>query len=152
SDALLRESASLRPLQAEPEFEELLKLNAGMRQKDLRDHMPVLTLRPEGKCQAGGGPCPLLIALHENGETAREALEFWQPAASEGWGVAAGQSSLGLGREAWGWEDGQTAARDVQMYFGQVRERGHLGERRVGRAGYAAGGELALWRALTNTL
>lgn len=152
SDALLRESASLRPLQAEPEFEELLKLNAGMRQKDLRDHMPVLTLRPEGKCQAGGGPCPLLIALHENGETAREALEFWQPAASEGWLVAAVQSSQALWRDAYVWEDRQTAARDVQKYFDQIREQYHIDERRVVIAGYGAGGELALWLALTKTL
>lgn len=148
-EALLTMSPSLAALQELPEFIAVVERSRELRAQSEKESFPLLILRQQGRCQPGGPPCPLMIALHTNGATLQDSLEFWKPAATEeGWIVAAPQSSQALWKGAYVWDDRETARRDIQRQHANLIRQYAIDPERVLLAGHGLGGETAVWLAL----
>jgi predicted esterase len=152
SELLLRRSPSLKVLQGTPEFEALLARNQAIAEQDQQTHFPLFTLRPQGKCQSGGPPCPLLVGLHTNGGNVQSSLDFWKPAATNGWLVAAPQSSQAIWKDAYVWDDRQVAEAQVKKHFQTLTERYAVDVKRSILAGHSLGGELAILMTLNGSV
>jgi predicted esterase len=151
-EPLLRRNPALDTLQGMETFEELVTLNQALRQRDLEHAYPLLILRSEGRCQAGGAPCPLLIGLHANACLARDSLPFWQPAAQAGWLVAAPQSSQAMWKDAFMWDDRQAAGRQIREQYDSLLAGYAVAAGQVVLAGHGLGSELAIWLALAGEI
>lgn len=152
SEVLLRRSPSFKSLQGDAVFEELVALNQEVAEKDSQKGFPVFTLRPEKRCQRGGPACPLLVGFHTNAGTVTSSLGFWKPAATAGWLVAAPQSSQAIWKDAYVWDDRETAEAEIQKHFATLRQSYTLDPQRVIVAGHSMGGELAIWLALRGAI
>lgn len=152
SELLLRRSPSFKPLQETPEFEQLVLRNQDIAEHDQQNHYPLLTLRPEKRCQSGAPPCSLLIGLHSNAATVHQSLGFWRPAATSGWLVAALQSSQAIWKGAYVWDDREIAEQEVQHHFAILEEKYAIDPRRTVLAGHSMGGEIAIWLALKQAI
>jgi hypothetical protein len=147
-EALLRKNPSLESLQGLPEFEKLVGLNQESAQEDNQESFPLLTIRPEGRCQQGSVPCPFLLALHANASTAQGSMSFWKPAATAGWLVAAPQSTQAIWKGAYVWDDREATEREIRKYYSLLRANYSIDPRCTVIAGHSMGGEIAIWLAL----
>jgi predicted esterase len=153
AEAQLREDPDLQPLQGLPEFERLVE-ECRKRQAEAQAQAApdLITLQPEGGCQAGLQPCPLLLALHGNHKTAEGSVGFWRSAVSEGWLLALPQSSQVGGPDGYVWNDQDWAVREIQEHYATLFEQYAVDPDRVIVAGFSRGGELAIWLALSGTV
>ena len=147
-ESLLTMSPSLAALQELPEFIAVVERSRDLRAQSEKESFPLLILRQQGRCQLGGPACPLMIALHTNGATLQDSLEFWKPAATEGWIVAAPQSSQALWKGAYVWDDRETARRDIQRQHVNLVRQYAIDPERIILAGHGLGGETAMWLVL----
>ncbi|MFB0536792.1 MAG: alpha/beta hydrolase [Anaerolineae bacterium] len=153
AEAQLREDPDLQPLQGLPQFERLVEVCRKRQAEAQAQAAPdLITLQPEGGCQAGLQACPLLLALHGNQRTAEVAVGFWRPAVSEGWLLALPQSSQVSGPDAYVWNDRDWAVREIQEHYATLCEHYAVDPDRVVVAGFSLGGELAIWLALSGTI
>jgi hypothetical protein len=152
SDALLRKNPAFQSLLDEPDFQLLLRRNQALYEADPTAKIPLLTIRPAGRCKPGGPGCPLLLALHANYTSAYTALPFWQTAATLGWIVAALQSTQILWRGAAVWNDQQAARELAQRNFNTLQSQYALDLERLVLAGNGQGAETAAWLALSGSL
>lgn len=152
SEQILRRSPSFKALQGEQAFEALVLQNQANAEQDQEHNFPVFTLRPEGRCQAGGPPCRLLIGLHANAATVQASLGFWREAATAGWLVAALQSSQAIWKGAYVWDDREIAEQQVRRHYAAIEENYAIDPRQTALAGHSLGGELAIWMALKGSL
>jgi len=152
SELLLRRSPSFKPLQGEAEFEKLVALNQEVAENDSQRAYPVFTLRPENRCRRGGSACPLLMGMHTNAGMVTSSLGFWKPAATAGWLVAAPQSSQGIWKDAYVWDDRETAESEIQKHYATLRQNYAIDPQRVLLAGHSMGGEVAIWMALRGAI
>lgn len=152
SETLLRKSPSLQSLQGLAAFEKLVARNRRVQAQDQKSSYPLLTLRPQGRCEAGGPPCPLLLALHANASTAQASLDFWQQAASHGWLVALPQSTQAMWKDAYMWDDLETSRDQVIKQVNTLHQQYALHPGNTVLAGHSMGGEVAMWLALSAAL
>jgi len=152
SELLLRRSPSLKALQGDPEFEALLARNQAAAERDQQTQYPMVTLRPQGKCQSGGPPCQLFVGLHTNGGNVHSSLDFWKLAAARGWLVAAPQSSQAIWKGAYVWDDRHIAEPEIKRHFALLNERYAVDLSRAILAGHSLGGELAIYLILNGSL
>ncbi len=153
AEAQLREDPDLQPLQGLPGFEQLVEICRKRHAEAQAQAVPVLlTLQPEGGCQAGLQPCPLLLALHANNRTAEYSLGFWRSAVSKGWLLALPQSSQVRRPDGYTWNDRDWAVREIQEHYATLCEQYAIDPDRVVVAGFSLGGELAIWLALSGTI
>ncbi len=151
-EVLLRKSPSLLPLQGLPEYERLVGLNRQLQELDRVTNFPLITLRPEGKCQSDTPACPLLIGLHANGGTAQTSINFWRSAANLGFVVAVPQSSQAMWKDSYVWNDLEIAKEEVARDYARLTQKYSLDAQRVVLAGHSMGGEVAIWLALTGAI
>lgn len=151
SQALLRKSPALQSLQGNPDFENLVQVNQKLREVDSIEKFPMLILRAENQCQPGGPPCPLLLGLHANIATARDSVDFWKPAATDGWLVGAPQSSQAIWKGAYVWDDRRMAAEEIGRHAQALKRQYAIDPERIVLAGHAMGAEVAIWLALNDT-
>jgi predicted esterase len=150
SEMIMRESPSYATLQGRPEFEQLVEL-ARTRQAEASEEPQLLVVEPEGD-RPSEQPYPTLVVLHGNGQTGRVALTAWRPATEQGWLVASIQSSQPSSYNMYVWDNQETAIRDVESQFAQLREQYNLDTNRLILAGFSYGGETALRATLTGTV
>jgi len=93
-----------------------------------------------------------MLALHTNGGTVQDSLNFWKPAASEGWIAAAPQSTQAIWKGAYVWDDRLTATGDIQRHYQSLVSQYAIDPQRVILAGHSLGGETALWLALSEQI
>jgi predicted esterase len=151
-EVLLRQSPSWKPLQGLPEFERLVERSHALQAAEHSALFPLITLRPEGECGAGDLPCPLLIGLHGNTATAQGELDFWKQAAGAGWLVAAPQSSQAVWRQAYVWDDLETARAEILHHHAALKNQYSVDPQHVVLAGHSMGAEVAIWLALTGAI
>ncbi len=153
SEALLRESPSLAPLQGEAGFEELIARSLDVQAEDPAFQHSILALRPEGQCGIEDDPCPLLLSLHSNGEFIEDNLTGWKSAALHGWLLAVPRSSnvMWAGGAPF-WTQHEPAAEEVEAHFDNLCERYAVDTGRVVLGGFSMGAEVALWMALNSIL
>ncbi len=151
-EVLLRKSPSLLTLQGLPEYERLVSLNRQLQELDRVTNFPLITLRPEGQCQGDSSPCPLLIGLHANGGTAQTSINFWRPAASQGFVVAVPQSSQAMWKDSYVWNDLEVAKEEIARDYARLTPKYYLDPERVVLAGHSMGGDVAIWLALTGAI
>jgi A/B hydrolase-like, N-terminal domain len=152
NEALLRKNPSLESMQGEPDFERLVKRNRMLMQAEQQVSYPLLTIRPEGCCQQGDAPCPLLLALHANRSNPQDSIGFWKPAANAGWLVAAPQSSQVVWKGAYVWDDRQIAENDIRKTYSLIRSGYSIDVNYTVLAGHSTGGEIAMWLALKSAV
>jgi dienelactone hydrolase len=151
-DVLLRKSPSLKPLQGLPEFEKLVDLNQELAKEEEQQSFPLITLRPEGLCQEGSDACPLLLALHANSSNAQASMDFWKPAATAGWLVAAPQSTQAIWKGAYVWDDREVTESEIRKNYSLLNTGYSIDPRCTVLAGNSMGGETAIWLALKNVI
>ena len=151
-EAVLLNSQSLQPLQELPEFNRLVEASRALRLQSEKESFPLIILRQQDRCQKGSPPCPLMIALHTDGGSIQDSLDFWKPAAAEGWIAAAPESSQVMWKGAYIWKDHAIAAQDIQRHFSALVSQYAIDENRVVLAGHSLGGETAAWLALTGEI
>jgi predicted esterase len=147
-EQVMRETPSWQGLQGLPEFERLAEI-CNARQAKAKAAPRLFTQEPQQGCSTDQ-PCPLLIALHGNGDNARNVLNAWRPVTSDGWLLAAMQSSQAVSSDAYVWEDQDAAMRDVAEDYSTLLEQHQVNKERVIIAGFSMGGETALRASLTN--
>jgi predicted esterase len=148
-EAFLQNSPSLEPLQGNPDYERLLDISHQMQANDPANALPLLVVRPESECRSPDNPCPLLLFLHGNTDTAANNLEHWQSAAEDGWLLALPQSSGAMWAGAYAWTKHETAADEIETHLAKLTEQYVLDSSRIILAGFSMGAEIALWLALT---
>lgn len=146
----ITQTPSWQPLQGRPEFEKVASL---CKARELEAHAEAVLMveEPEGGCREDR-PCPTLVALHGNGSFGAAALNGWRPAVSQGWLLAAVQSSQIMATNIYMWDDQQTALRDIQERYAELRRTHNIDPDRVVLAGFSLGGETALRAALSGTI
>jgi predicted esterase len=153
AEAQLREDPDLQPLQGLPRFEQLVEVCQKRHAEAQAQAVPVLlALQPEGGCQAGLQPCPLLLALHGNNRNAEGSVGFWRSAVSKGWLLALPQSSQVRGPDGYVWNDRDWAVREIPEHYATLCEQYAIDPDRVVVAGFSLGGELAIWLAMSGTI
>ena len=152
SELLLRRSPSFQALQRAPEFEQLVALNQLVAENEQKHVFPIFTLRPENRCQRGGPGCHLLLGLHSNAGTVKSSLGFWLPAATAGWLVAAPQSSQAIWKDAYVWDDRETAEVEIRSHYATLSRNYAIDPSHTILAGHSLGGEIAIWLALRGSI
>jgi predicted esterase len=148
----LQRSPWLENMQAEPEFERLVEISAQMERLDPKSNLPLIAIHAEGKCGPDAGPCPLLLFLHANDDTAQNNVPYWQVAAAEGWLVVFPQSRQSFWTEGYAWYDHESAAEQVQAHLTRLVKGYNLDPERIVLAGFAMGADVALWLALSGRM
>lgn len=151
-EALLRKSPSYASLQGVAEFEALVERNRQLHQVDQELSLQLLTIRGEGRCMDAFDPCPLMIGLHANSGNVQTSIDFWRPAASEGWLVAVPQSSQAMWKGAYVWDDLQLASWQIQQDLKSLEEQYAYNPDQVILAGHSMGGELAIYLSLAGII
>jgi len=151
-ESLLRNSPSLQSIQGNPDFERLVERNKYQRDLDQDRQFPVIILRQQGECQNPDDPCPMLLALHANASTAKDAIDFWKPAATNGWLVAIPQSSQAMWRGAYMWDDLEIAQSEIEGHVATLLDQYAIDPDRIVLAGHSKGGEVAIWLALAGNI
>lgn len=151
-ETLLRKSPSLQSLQGRPDFEALVERNRQHEAASREQAYPLVTIRPRSACTQAEDPCPLLIGLHANAARSQTSLLFWQPAALQGWLVAAPESAQAMWRGAYIWDDLEITRMQIQRHFQSLQENYAIDEELVLLAGHSMGAEAALWLALTGAI
>ena len=149
SQAILRNSPSFKVLQGLPAFEALVERNQLNHEAEHNQVFPLLTLRSEGRCQAGGEQCPLLIALHANASTAQASIDFWRTPARNGWLTAMPQSTQALWQGAYIWDDQGITSQEIRKHYHTLVSQYAVDGSRVILAGRSLGAEMAAWLALS---
>ncbi len=149
-DILLRQSPSFTDLQETPDFEKLIAQNQALYLRE--SVIPLLTLRPEGRCRENSPPCRLLIGLHANQSSAEDTLVFWQPAAAAGWLVAAPNSSQAFWKGSYIWNDIPSSTSEIKGHFEQIQQQYKIDARQVVIAGHSMGAELAIRLSLSGAI
>jgi predicted esterase len=151
-EVLLRKSPSLKPVQGLDEFEKLVEQNREKRLENQSSLYPLITMRPEGACQSGSSPCPLLIGLHGNGSIAQASVDFWKTAANAGWLVGVPQSSQAMWKDAYVWDDLEISKREIRQDYENIIHQYAVDQDRVVLAGHSMGGEVAIWLAVSGEI
>jgi predicted esterase len=150
SQWVMRESPSFQPLQGIPAFEEVREAFRVL--EEAAQIGPVLlTAEPDGGCRAEQ-PCPVLVAMHGNGENGRTALEEWRSAVSEGWLLAVAQSSQVVAPNSYAWNDRERGLSELREHYASLREQQAIDAERVVVAGFSMGAETAIRAALEQTI
>ncbi|HEX6776774.1 MAG TPA: alpha/beta fold hydrolase [Ktedonobacterales bacterium] len=145
-EALMRGSPSWQSLQGMPAFEQMVEV-CKRREAEVQSGPATLIEAPEGDLSADH-PRPLFIALHGNGDNARNALACWRPIVSQGWVLAALQSSQIGYSDAYGWFDEERAVREIEEQYTALLEQQTIDNRQIILAGFSMGGAIALRLAL----
>lgn len=144
SEPILRQSPSLQPLQGHHDYESLVAGFAERAPAETSAEEPAV-VRPDGPLHG------VLVALHGNGQTARDALEAWQAVAADGWAVAAPFSSQMLHSAGAVWDDAATAQADVERQAGPIRQLATGGIPTV-VAGFSLGADVGLAAVLSGLI
>jgi predicted esterase len=149
-EGIMRRTPSWQPLQGLPEFEELVKV---CKAQEIASNVgPLLLLsEPDGGCSPAD-PCPVLVALHGNGDNGQRALNGWRSVVEQGWLLAAAQSSQAGMTGFYIWDDQEIALRELAVHYATLRDGQSIDLERVVIAGFSMGGETALRAALLGTI
>jgi len=153
SPEVLHNSPSFKALQGDPEFEALIESSRALQAEETKAAPAILVTYPQGKCQSADETCPLIVALHANGESPESALAGWHTAAQEGWLVAAPRSSHTLWAGGGNmWFDHQESAAEIITQLEHLAENYWVEGEGMILGGFSMGAEVALWMALKGLL
>jgi len=148
SEALMKENPAFDSLKHNPQFLELAKKNQLLREADPTLSFPMLTIRPDDHCMPEQSPCPTILVFHANASNATEALQFWQPAAQEGWIVSVLQSTHAIWKDSYLWQDIPKAFENMEEQFEILASQFHLDHNRLVIAGEGSSAALAIRLAM----
>lgn len=149
-EALFRNSPSYAPLQGQEEFEKRVRAHVELRARtepvgQARLHL----LHPPASQDAS----PLLFHLHGNGSHPSTELPNWQPAADQGWLVAAptAEDVFWAGGNAF-WPDHESAEKQVASHFTALQTDHAIDLSRIILSGFSMGADVAIAQALKGDL
>jgi predicted esterase len=151
-EQMMRQSPSWQSLQGLPAFEHLAEVcKTRQMRAETETRSQRLTVEPEQGCTPDQ-PCPLLMALHGNGDNATNALNGWRAVANEGWLLASIQSSQVVSIKAYVWDDQTPARREIEEQYAQLKEEYRIDRNHIIFAGFSMGAETALRLALSKAI
>lgn len=150
SEQLINRTRSWQPLRGMPRFKRAVEV-CKERHREIQVGARLLTREPEGGCSTGR-PCPLLVVLHGNWGNAPDTLREWGPVVSDGWVLAAIQSSEVWASNAYAWENQEAALRDIKEQYAKLHAQYPIDDERLVIGGISSGGETALRVALDGTI
>jgi predicted esterase len=137
----------LAPLQDLPEFRSIIAECAARRREAQKSARPDLLVRvPPGAAPIAG--YPMLIALHGRDGRADAFAPYWEESTAQGWMLSVPTSSLILSPDGFGWDDQETAERDVAWARDRTCAMHRVDRNRMVLAGFSQGGALAIRMAL----
>lgn len=157
SEELLKRSPSLADLQNDTAFQELVRRSAEIKGHMFGEDQTLMVLHDTNRCIYSTfedrEPCPVLVALHSNGEIQHETILGWKSAAQMGWLVAIPKSSKTL----WAggghyWLNHHEAASEIFNQLSSLRGNYNFDEEQFVIGGNEMGGEIALWMSLQGML
>ena len=149
SEHVVRHSPSWAGLQGRADFERLAETSIEREREAVENAAPEMFVSVPTRAAQ---PYPTLIVLHGNGDNGTRALQAWQQLTSEGWLVAAFQSSQIAATRQFLWEDQERTFSDVQTLWAALQTEYEPDAERVVVAGFSMGGARALQLALTQRL
>jgi predicted esterase len=153
SEQILRDSPSLLSMQGDNEYEQLTRQSIAMQTQAFETHQSLLVVHPQAMCLEGEYACPVLIALHSNGETPQQTLSGWGRAAQDGWLVSMPISpSCFWAGSGHFWVDHETSAQEIIAQTHELGKKYNLDLDSIVLAGFSMGGEIALWMALKEVI
>jgi len=153
SEAILRQSPSLGPLQGNDEFERLVGISLKMKAADPAEQLPMLVVRTEGACsQDDEKGCPVFFFLHGNDDTAQANLKHWHALSNQGWLVALPQSSHAFWSGSYAWTDYESAAKEIEGHYAMLAAQYALDPEQIVLGGFSMGAEVALGLALSGRI
>lgn len=152
SEAILRQSPSLVPMQDNPEFERLVEISLKMQAADISEKVPLLVMRPEDACGPGDEGCPLVLFLHGNQDTAQTSLPYWKDISNQGWLVALPQSKNAMWAGAYAWVDLDTTVQEMEEHFTKLAKQYAINPDQIIVGGFSMGAEMALAMALSGKI
>lgn len=149
SEYVLRQSPSLQPLQELPEFQKLLNQSIE-RSKPFLKEVYDITAIPDNV----NPPYPLMLALHAGSGFVEEEFESWKNIVKQGYilGMPRSTNVFWSGKDSAYWPDHESAAIQIKEYLNKLDQENSLNLERTIVGGLSAGGELAIWLALTSTI
>jgi predicted esterase len=146
----LRDDEDLKPLQGQPEYEQMLDVcQQRLIEAQANVSPELMVIQPEGEAQSSA---PLLIALHGNSSNGRNEVSFWQGPVSSGWLLGIPQSSQLIGDGAYVWDDWEKATQEVREHYAALIEKHAIDSEKVILSGFSMGGGLAIWLTLSKAI
>jgi tetratricopeptide (TPR) repeat protein len=152
SEALMKENPAFNSLKHIQAFQKLAERNQLLREEDPTISFPMLTIRPDHQCMPEQPACPILLVFHANASNAPEALQFWQPAAQEGWVVSVLQSPHAIWKDSYLWQDIPKAFERMEEQLENLASQFHLDTNRLVIAGEGSSAALAVRLAMEGDL
>jgi predicted esterase len=148
SERVLRDSPSLHPLVGLPEYDQLIELSAQAAAAERSETEKLMVLTP----RSATPPYPLLVALHSNGSSAREAGSHWAGLLDLGWLLALPESTEAVWKGNYNWVDINKSIAAVARCHEDVSRAYQLDPERLVIGGHSMGGRLAIQSALESAL
>ncbi|MBA3533136.1 MAG: dienelactone hydrolase family protein [Ardenticatenales bacterium] len=152
TEQVMRQTPSFQSIQGHPAFEEIVPRFKAHQAEMERNIQPLLFIEePEGGCTPERA-CPLLLALHGNGQNGDLALNDWRPIVAEGWLLAAAQSSQITAPNSFVWDEHECSIREVQAHYADLTEKYTLDPTRLLVGGFSMGGEITIEAVLSGAI
>jgi len=149
SETVLRQSPSLQSLQNLPEFKKLSIISVERSKQFLKEDYNI-TVIPDNL----NPPYPLMLALHAGSGFVDEEFKSWKKIIEQGYvlGMPRSTNVFWSGKDNAYWPDHEFAAKQIKDYVNKINMKKSLALERTILGGLSAGGELAIWLALTNSI
>ncbi len=140
-ESRLRYDPDLASLQGVPAFEKLVEVCKARQAEAQAKSVPGrLVIEPDENTPK---PYPVLFVLHGSNGNAADHIHYWQPAAQQGWLVAALESSYVGGMDTYDWKDEDQTARDLHFHINELSQEYALDRQQVVIGGFSRGGQMA---------
>lgn len=137
----------LAPLQDLADFRSIIAECAARRREAQKAAKPDLLIRVPPSAAPSDG-YPMVIALHGRDGRADAFAPYWEASTAHGWMLSVPTSSQILSPDGFGWDDRETAERDVAWAHERTCAAHRVDRSRILVAGFSQGGALAIRMAL----
>lgn len=136
----------LQTLHGRPAFENLVAICRARFEEARANVRPEMIIR---RPERGDGPFPTLVVLHGNHTNARDTVDFWQPAAQDGWLMGLPSSTQLDGQDSAIWTDLSVTVPEVQQHVSALLAAHPVDRNRLVLGGFSMGGHAALRMGLS---
>jgi predicted esterase len=132
----MRDEPDLQSLNGLPEYEAIVAISRERHKAAEAEETPKLVVfLPEQQAES----YPLLIALHGNGDNAKDTVPHWHAAVAQGWILAVPQSSQIYTPDGYVWSDRERATHEIQEHYAALTQEYPINADKVIIGGFSMG-------------